>query len=117
MGAGDLDRRRSARRSGCSATAKRSLHLLQTVATAILSVLAPILALGLVLFVVALPFTGMGPLWSQTKATTPILLVCVLGAVVLINAVVGNGAEEEATSPLLRVGRRWRSRRSFCRSR
>lgn len=78
------------------------LHLLQKVVRTILSVLAPVLALGLVLFVGALPFTGLEPLWSQTKSTTPILLVCILGAVVLANAVVGNGAEEEARSPLLR---------------
>jgi len=78
------------------------LHLLQKVVRAILSVLAPVLALGLVLFVAALLFTGLEPLWSQTKSTTPILLVCILGAIVLVNAVVGNGADEEARSPLLR---------------
>ncbi len=72
---------------------------LQRVATAILSFLAPILAAGLVLFVLALPFTGLEPLWEQTRATTPILLVCILGAVVLINAVVGSGAEEDETRP------------------
>lgn len=74
---------------------------LQRVATAILSFLAPILAAGLVLFVVALPFTGLEPLWEQTRATTPILLVCILGAVVLINAVVGSGAEEDEARPRL----------------
>lgn len=78
------------------------LGLLQRVATAILSVLAPALALGLVIFVVALPFTGLEPLWSQTKQTTPILLLCILGSVVLANAVVGNAQEEEARSPILR---------------
>ncbi|HET9638791.1 MAG TPA: DUF4153 domain-containing protein [Allosphingosinicella sp.] len=72
---------------------------LQRVATAILSVLAPILAAGLVLFVLALPFTGLQPLWDQTRATTPILLVCVVGAVVLINAVVGSGADEDEARP------------------
>ena len=29
-------------------------------------------------------------LWSQTKATTPILLTCVLGAFFLVNATVGS---------------------------
>jgi hypothetical protein len=72
---------------------------LQRVATAILSFLAPILAAGLVLFVLALPFTGLEPLWEQTRATTPILLVCILGAVVLINAVVGSGAKEDEARP------------------
>ncbi|MGZ8308143.1 MAG: DUF4153 domain-containing protein, partial [Allosphingosinicella sp.] len=81
----------------------RIVGTLQRVATAILSFLAPILAAGLVLFVLALPFTGLQPLWEQTRATTPILLVCILGAVVLINAVVGSGdADDEARPRLVR---------------
>jgi hypothetical protein len=39
-----------------------------------------------VLFVLALPFTGLNALWEATKSTTPILLFCVLGALVLANA-------------------------------
>jgi hypothetical protein len=73
----------------------RIVGTLQRVATAILSVLAPILAAGLVIFVAALPFTGLEPLWEQTRATTPILLVCILGAVILVNAVIGSGSEDE----------------------
>jgi hypothetical protein len=78
------------------------IGLLQRVVTSILSVLAPVLALGLLVFVLALPFTGLEPLWSQTKSTTPILLVCILGAVILANAVAGNAAEEEVRAPVLR---------------
>jgi hypothetical protein len=78
------------------------LGTLQKVVRAVLSVLAPILALGLALFVLALPFTGLQPLWDQTQATTPILLACILGAIFLANAVIGNVAEEEARSPALR---------------
>ncbi len=77
----------------------RIVGTLQRVATAILSFLAPILAAGLVIFVAALPFTGLQPLWEQTRATTPILLVCILGAVVLINAVIGSGSEEVEARP------------------
>ena len=77
----------------------RIVGTLQRVATAILSVLAPILAAGLVIFVVALPFTGLAPLWEQTSATTPILLGCIFGAVILINAVIGSGAEDEEAPP------------------
>ncbi|MGA9581793.1 MAG: DUF4153 domain-containing protein [Allosphingosinicella sp.] len=77
----------------------RIVGTLQRVATAILSFLAPILAAGLVLFVAALPFTGLEPLWEQTRATTPILLVCILGAVVLINAVIGSGSGEDEARP------------------
>lgn len=78
------------------------LGTLQKVARAVLSVLAPILSLGLALFVLALPFTGLQPLWDQTQATTPILLACILGAVILANAVIGNAADEEGRSPVLR---------------
>jgi len=77
------------------------LGTLQKVARAVLSVLAPVLALGLVLFVLALPITGLEPLWEQTQATTPILLACIVGAIFLANAVIGNAADEEARSKLL----------------
>lgn len=79
------------------------LGLLQRVVTTVLSVLAPVLAAGLVLFVLALPFTGLEPLWSKTSATTPILLCAVAGAFLLANAVIGNSAEEEARGRVLRL--------------
>ncbi|TMJ12526.1 MAG: DUF4153 domain-containing protein [Alphaproteobacteria bacterium] len=78
------------------------LLLLQRVVMAVLSVLAPILAFGLVFFLLALPFTGLAPLWNETKSTTPILLTCIVGAIVLANAVIGNGPEEEAKARPLR---------------
>jgi hypothetical protein len=78
------------------------LGLLQRVVTTVLSVLAPVLATGLVLFVLALPFTGLQPLWDKTSATTPILLLAIAGAFFLANAVVGNSAEEEAKGRALR---------------
>jgi len=80
----------------------RIVGLLQRVATTILSMLAPVLAAGLVLFVLALPFTGLGRLWEQTRATTPILLACVFGAFVLANAVIGTAPDEEPKSRALR---------------
>ena len=79
------------------------LVTLHKVARAVLSVLAPVLALGLALFVAALPFTGLQPLWDQTQATTPILLACIVGAILLANAVIGNAGDEEASSPALRI--------------
>jgi hypothetical protein len=78
------------------------LGTLQKVGRAVLSVLAPVLALGLALFVAALPFTGLQPLWDQTQATTPILLACLVGAILLVNAVIGNSADEEGRSAALR---------------
>jgi hypothetical protein len=78
------------------------LATLHSLGRTVLSVLAPVLALGLALFVLALPFTGLQPLWDQTEATTPLLLVCILGAVLLVNAAIGNSADEEARSPIVR---------------
>nr|WP_086491477.1 DUF4153 domain-containing protein [Novosphingobium panipatense] len=78
------------------------LRLLQRVVTTILSVLAPVLALGLVVFLAAIPFTGLTPLWDATRSTSPILLGCVIGALTLTNAVIGDEASHEARSPLLR---------------
>jgi hypothetical protein len=80
----------------------RILGLLRRVATAILSVLAPLLAAGLVIFVLALPFTGLEPLWEQTRATTPILLGCIVGAVILVNSAIGSDSEEESGSRIVR---------------
>ena len=79
------------------------LGLLQRVVTTVLSVLAPVLAAGLVLFVLALPFTGLQPLWDKTSATTPILLLAIAGAFILANAVIGNSADEEAKGRALRL--------------
>src|SRR4051812_9270392 len=79
----------------------RMLVLLQRVVTAIVAVLTPALAFGLVLFVLALPFTGLAPLWGETKQTTPILLFCVLNAFILVNATIGSAADEERLAPVL----------------
>ena len=79
------------------------LGLLQTVVTTVLSVLAPVLAAGLVLFVAALPITGLAPLWEKTSATTPILLGAIAGAFILANAVIGNAPEDEARGRALRL--------------
>ncbi|HEX2762935.1 MAG TPA: DUF4153 domain-containing protein [Allosphingosinicella sp.] len=81
----------------------RILRLLQRVVTSVLSILAPVLALGLVLFVAALPFTSLKPLWEQTSATTPLLLACILGAVALLNAAMGSSPEEESRSHVIRL--------------
>jgi hypothetical protein len=79
------------------------LGSLQRVATTVLSVLAPVLAVGLALFVLALPFTGLDPLWDKTSSTTPILLVAIAGAFLLANAIIGNAPEEEAKARALRL--------------
>ena len=80
------------------------LALLQRVAMTVLSVLAPILGAALLLFVLALPFTGLAPLWDATRSTTPILLSTIVAAILLINAVIGDSAGDEAKLPALRWG-------------
>lgn len=82
----------------------RIVRTLQRVVTAVLGVLAPVLGVGLLIFLLLLPFTGLGALWEATRSTTPILLSCVIGALILANAVIGNGPEDEAANPVLRFG-------------
>ncbi len=80
------------------------LVTLQTVVRHVLSVLGPVLGFGLVLFLLALPFTGLGALWEATKSTTPILLSCVVGALILSNAAIGDSRSDEAQVAVLRWG-------------
>jgi hypothetical protein len=80
------------------------VRLLQRVVATVLAVLAPVLAIGLALFLLALPFTGLQALWDATSATTPLLLSCAVGALILANAVIGNRSVEERRNPLLRYG-------------
>jgi hypothetical protein len=80
------------------------VRLLQRVVATVLAVLAPVLAIGLVLFLAALPFTGLQALWDATDAATPILLTCVIGALILANAVIGDVPEHESRFPLMRFG-------------
>ncbi|WP_106639402.1 DUF4153 domain-containing protein [Allosphingosinicella vermicomposti] len=77
------------------------LFLVQRVAMTILSVLAPILAAALLLFLLSLLFKGLAPLWD-TQSATSILLTCVLGAILLANAVIGNVPEEESKARVMR---------------
>lgn len=79
------------------------VRLLQRVVTTVLAVLAPVLATGLVLFLLALPFTGLAPLWKAWSATA-ILLACSMGALILANAVIGTAPEQARRFPLLRYG-------------
>ncbi|MBX3595202.1 DUF4153 domain-containing protein [Sphingomonas sp.] len=80
----------------------RIVRMLQKVAMLVLGVLAPVLALGLGLFLLALPFTGLQPLWDATKSTTPILLACLIGALLLVNAVIGDGEDDGSGNRVLR---------------
>ena len=74
---------------------------MQRLVMVVLSILAPVLAVGLVIFLLSLPFTGLQPLWDSTKATTPILMVCATGAFILANVVIGNGVEDRFDNKIL----------------
>ena len=75
---------------------------LQRLVMVVLGVLAPVLAAALVLFLASLPFTGLTKLWDSSVPATPLMLVAGAGAILLANAVFGNGAEDRATNRVLR---------------
>ncbi|NYT39412.1 DUF4153 domain-containing protein [Sphingomonas sp. R-74633] len=80
------------------------VRTLQRAVAMVLGVLAPVLAVGLGLFLFALPFTGVQALWDATSDTTPLLLTCAAGALILANVVIGREAADERRNPLLRYG-------------
>ena len=75
---------------------------LQRLVMVVLGVLAPVLAVALALFLLSIPFTGLGKLWDSAIPATPLMLVAGAGAILLANAVIGNGTDERATSRVLR---------------
>ena len=75
---------------------------LQRLVMVVLGVLAPVLAVALALFLLSLPFTGLGELRDSSIPATPLMLVAAAGAILLANAVIGNGDEERATNRVLR---------------
>jgi len=62
----------------------------RTLALSLLSWLAPVLTGFAAAFLLALPFTGLAPLWATRSATGTMLAVCA-GLVVLINAAYQDG--------------------------
>ena len=76
---------------------------LQRLVMVVLSVLAPVLAAALTLFIASLPFTGLGILWRSSLSTTPLMLTAGAGAILLANAVIGNGRDDRASNRVLLV--------------
>lgn len=74
------------------------LATLQKLVMVILSVLAPVLAVALAGFLFSLPFTGLGGLWESDIPATPMLLLSGAGAILLVNAVIGDGRDEHSTN-------------------
>lgn len=74
------------------------------VVIAVLRVLAPVLGAGLALFLLSLPFTGLSSLWEATRSATPVVLSCMIAALILANGVIGHGESDAAKARLLRWG-------------
>ncbi len=77
------------------------LSTLQRLVMVVFAVLAPVLAVALVLFLASLPFTGLSELWDSDIPATPLLLVAAAGAILLANAVIGNGTADRSPSAML----------------
>jgi len=75
---------------------------LQKLVMVVLAVLAPVLAVALAAFLLSLPFTGLKGLWESDIPATPMLLLSGAGAILLANAVIGNGEEDRSPNIWLR---------------
>ena len=76
---------------------------LQRLVMVVLSVLAPVLAAALGLFLLSLPFTGLAELWDSNIPATAMMLLAGAGAILLANAVIGNGDDDRSTNRILRI--------------
>ena len=75
---------------------------LQRLVMVVMSVLAPVLAAALLLFLASLPFTGLAKLWDSSVPSTPLMLLAGAGAILLANAVITDGEHEQGVKPVLR---------------
>lgn len=76
---------------------------LQNVVLLVLSILAVPLAIALVVFLLAVAFSGIDVLWEATKSATPLLLTIAAGCFVLTNAVVRDEDAQASHSLVLRA--------------
>ena len=74
---------------------------LQKLVMVVFAVLAPVLAVALAAFLLSLPFTGLKGLWESDIPATPMLLLAGAGAILLVNAVIGDGRDERSPNPWL----------------
>ncbi|MBA3512033.1 DUF4153 domain-containing protein [Sphingomonas sp.] len=79
----------------------RLVATLQRLVMVVFSVLAPVLALALVVFLLSIPFTGLQGLWDSWVSAAGLLLAASAGAILLANAVIADGRDERATNPVL----------------
>lgn len=80
----------------------RLVATLQRLVMIVLAVLAPVLAVALALFLLSLAGTGLQKLWDSGFSTAAVMMGAAAFAVLLANAVIGNGDDDRATNPVLR---------------
>jgi hypothetical protein len=80
----------------------RLLPMLQRLVRIILAILAPPLAVALILFLASIPFTGLDKFWKSGVPATPLLLLAGAGAILLANTVFAENAESRSPNPVLR---------------
>ena len=78
----------------------RALQIQLQLVLALFRVLLPMLSLVVVLFVLALPFTGVEPLWETRKAAV-LLITLQLCLLLFVNAVYQDGLAQDAPYPRL----------------
>lgn len=74
---------------------------MQRLVMVVLSVLAPVLASALVLFLLSLPVTGLAGLWDGWVSAAALTLAAAGGSYLLLNAAVGLGDEDKAPNAVL----------------
>jgi hypothetical protein len=79
------------------------LGTLQRLVMLVFSVLAPVLAGALAIYLIALPITGFGGLWKSGLPETPLLLSTAAFAVVFLNAIIGDSPDDRSGGKLWRV--------------
>lgn len=77
------------------------IRAIRTLGLTLLSWLSPIMSAIAAAFLVALPFTGLEPLWN-TGSATAMLLVAAAALAVLVNAVYQDGEADDARPAVLR---------------
>lgn len=75
---------------------------IQRLVKTILSILAPVLAAALWLFLLSLPLTGLAGLWDGWLSATALTLAAAGASYILINAVIGGADEALPANPVLR---------------
>lgn len=80
----------------------RLVSVMQRLVMVVLSVLAPVLAVAVGIFLLSLPLTGLNELWNNGFSAAYLLLTVAAASLLLANAVIGNGDEEGSQSRVMR---------------